>query len=403
MRHPFIIKPQKQHPMINKVSYQVIARKEKKTSDQTVPICLNAFINKQRVVIPLSMKVPLKYWDAKKRCVKTSCPEATFWNADISTVRINVASIITEANARNVKLTRESFRAKLESAISNVDFIQYAFDELDARKGEIKHRTYLQQKSHLAKLKRFKSLIPFSELQASTIKDYERWLYKKGNKVNTVWSALKTFKTYVNLSLMRGFEYPNPFDGYEIKKGYSKKVFLTIPELHKLLEMHDKKEVPEKMRISLLVFLVECFTSLRISDAKQISSDWINDGELSFMPTKTSAIQKTVRFKPSQIAMRLLIELFQEKARTPIKAEQKINDDLKLIAYYAKINKNITNHVGRHTFATTYLTLQGTERGTVQALQHILAHSSIETTMVYVHLVDETINEQIKNFDNEFK
>ena len=402
MIHPLPFSTPKLHPMINQVTCQIIARKEKRNKQGILPIALQAFVNKQRVVIPLYKYIPEKDWDERQRCVKKSNAEAIYHNADIANAKHNVAAIVTDANMKKIKLTASNFRAKLTQSISNSDFIAFAFDELEKRKPELKHSTYLQHKSSLGKLKRFRQSILFSELEQAVILDYERWLKGNGNKVNTVWAALKIFKTYINLALLRGFEFPSPFKDYEIKKGHSRKVFLTISELHQLLNKYRNGKLPERLSISLLVFLIECFTSLRISDIRQINPSWIEDGELQFMPVKTSATQKTIRFKPSQIAMKLLDDLFSYKKHSSIKADQKINEDLKLIALYAEINKPITTHVGRHTFATTYLTLKGKEQGTVHALQKILGHASIETTMVYVHLIDESINNQLKNFDCEF-
>lgn len=404
MLHPRTFTTPKLHLMINQVTYKIIARKEKKNKQGILPVCIQAFVNHQRVVIPLSIYVPEKHWNADERCIKNSHPEAIYWNADIANVKHNAASIVTEANFKKVKLTRENFRAKLTQSISNSDFISFAFEEVEKRAGEIKQSTINQQKSALSKLREFKKTIPFSEIEASTVIDYERWLYKvKKNKVNTVWAALKVFKTYVHLAYKRGFDFPNPFKHYEIKRGATRKVFCTIPELHQLLNKYDSKQLPEALQESLLVFLVESFTSIRISDIRKIERSWIISGEISFEPTKTSSTQKRINFELPLIAIRLLEDLFTLKKNKTLKSDQKINDDLKLIAAHTSINKPLTTHVARHTFATTYLTLKGTERGTVEVLQQILGHYSINTTMIYVHLVDERKNEQLKNFDNEFK
>jgi len=61
------------------------------------------------------------------------------------------------------------------------------------------------------------------------------------------------------------------------------------------------------------------------------------------------------------------------------------------------MNKNITTHVGRHTFGTMAI-----DRGVhVNVLQKIMGHSSITTTMIYVHLTDRRPMEDIsKAFDD---
>jgi site-specific recombinase XerD len=120
---------------------------------------------------------------------------------------------------------------------------------------------------------------------------------------------------------------------------------------------------------------------------------------LEFVAHKTKRYQKTIRFGLSKVALRLLDDFFKLRLTKSIKAEQTINDDLKLIAAYAGIRKSLTTHVARHTFATTFLTLGGD----VVVLKEILGHSRIETTMRYVHVVDKRKTQQMGNFDNKFK
>lgn len=389
--------------MINRVTYSIIARKDKKNKDGVLPICLQAFVNGQRDVIPLYKYVPLKYWDNRQRRVKDSHPEAVVWNREISNARTNAGVIIMNANEKNLALTKEKFRALLTQCVVNGDFVQFALDELEKRKGELKNGTYKQHKSSIKKLSEFRKEIAFSEIELATVIDYESYLKKKGNSINTVATALKNFQTYIKRAYMRGFDFPDPFKFYKIRKGHGRRIFCTVPELHSLLNKYDSHELPVNLQESLLIFLVESFASMRIGDIKRCKRSWLNDGELTFEPSKTEYIEKWISFRPPAIALRLLEDLFKLKDERKIKEEQKINLDLKVIAALCGVNKSLTTHVARHTFATTYLKLKGKDRGTVQALQKILGHTDISTTMIYVHLVDEEINEQLKNFDNEFK
>lgn len=61
------------------------------------------------------------------------------------------------------------------------------------------------------------------------------------------------------------------------------------------------------------------------------------------------------------------------------------NEDLKLLANEAGIDKNMTSHTGRHTFATLMLT-QGVDIYTVAKL---LRHKSLSTTQIYATIIDQ--------------
>jgi integrase len=176
-------------------------------------------------------------------------------------------------------------------------------------------------------------------------------------------------------------------------------VFLSVDELQKLLKLYDNRLLAENLHNSLIVFIVQAFTSLRISDAKLLNENWLNGNELQFMPYKTRRYQKTVSFGLSKVAKRLVDDFIQHKREVKIKAEPKINLDLKLIAAMAGINKRITTHTARHTFATVFLRLGGT----VETLREIMGHTNIMTTMQYVHLIDHQKTEQMGNFDNQFQ
>ena len=76
-------------------------------------------------------------------------------------------------------------------------------------------------------------------------------------------------------------------------------------------------------------------------------------------------------------------------------AEGTMNKVLKQIAVDHQIKKRVTTHVGRHTLATLFIQ----KTADVATLQKLLGHSSITTTMVYVHITDQQINKQMKQFD----
>lgn len=393
----FLLSPPKRYSMINKVTFRVIARGQGAGTD--VSLCAQLFVNKARVVIPLSIYIEDKYFDSAKEIVKINHPECGHYNSIINNARSRAMEILSQANEKNTRLDRETFRARFTTTNSDIDFVKFWQQELESRKGAIEKSTWIQQNASLKKFVEFRSSVPFDMLTTGLIDDYEKFLRKKGNNVNTISAAMKNFKGYINAAIRKGVEIKNPFAHYKIRVGQGRIVFLTIEEQHKLIEMYNKHELQEHLQESLLVYLVQSFTSLRISDARTLSDNWISQGVLEFMPYKTRRYQKYVRFGLSKIALRFIKDFMMLKARKKLKSDQKINDDLKLIAAHGRINKTITTHVARHTFATTYLTIGGS----VEVLKDIMGHSRIETTMRYVHVIDTRKTEQMGNFDNEFK
>ena len=65
------------------------------------------------------------------------------------------------------------------------------------------------------------------------------------------------------------------------------------------------------------------------------------------------------------------------------------------------INKNLTSHVARHTFATTNWLNNG---GTLESLQSMLGHSKIQTTEIYGQITDEKVKSEASLvFSNQAK
>lgn len=383
--------------MVNKVTFRVILRKEKKTK-AGYPVAIQCFVNGARVVIPLSIKVEQKYFDKAREIIKSSHPDHGAFNEIISNARSRAWRILAEANTKDYRLDRESFRSQFTLTVSDYDFVTFWEKEIESRKPLLERGTYNQHVSALRKFKRFRKSMPFDKIDSLLPEDYERFLRKEGNNINTIACAHKNVKTYIKLAIKRGINIINPYNDYKVKKGSGRIIHLTLLEQKMLLEKYATGQLPETLRISVLVFLCQSFTSLRISDIKAIVPSWVQNGELRFTPYKNRRSQKLVSFGLSKIGLDLLQQLFDYKRNGTIKSEQKINQDIKMAAALCGISKRITTHTARHTFATTFLTIGGQ----VDVLQQIMGHSSISTTIRYVHIIDERKTQQMGNFDTEF-
>ncbi|SDM41339.1 tyrosine-type recombinase/integrase [Halarsenatibacter silvermanii] len=73
-----------------------------------------------------------------------------------------------------------------------------------------------------------------------------------------------------------------------------------------------------------------------------------------------------------------------------------VQDMVKRYAEKAGIDKNISPHTLRHTFATDLYR----ETGKIRLVQKALGHADLSTTMIYTHIVDDEMEEALKNFRN---
>lgn len=78
----------------------------------------------------------------------------------------------------------------------------------------------------------------------------------------------------------------------------------------------------------------------------------------------------------------------------PIITNQKLNCYLKEIAEICEINKNLTFHLARHTFATTMTLGKGVP---IESVSKMLGHTNIQTTQIYARITNDKISKDMEN------
>ena len=173
---------------------------------------------------------------------------------------------------------------------------------------------------------------------------------------------------------MRGIENFKPEDG--------KRMYLTIEELRKLVDT--VCEYPNIKR----AFLFSCLTGLRRSDVIRLTwRDVQQQGEFTriiFKQKKTSG-QEYLDITPQAAELMGERGLPDEQIFTDIHSPSCTNEAIKRWVLRAGIDKEITFHCGRHTFAVMMLDL-GTDIYTVSKL---LGHRELSTTQIYAKVLDK--------------
>ena len=77
----------------------------------------------------------------------------------------------------------------------------------------------------------------------------------------------------------------------------------------------------------------------------------------------------------------------------PILSNQKRNAYLKEIATVCGINKELTFHIARHTFATTVTLSNGVS---IETVSKMLGHTNLKTTQHYAKILDKKISEDMQ-------
>lgn len=218
-----------------------------------------------------------------------------------------------------------------------------------------------------------------------------------------------TAKTYADLlNSILNFAYKDGLIQYnpiskidkseKIKAETPERDFLTIEELKRFIEVETRSKLDTKN-----AFLFSCFTGLRWSDVKKLVwSDIIIDENGTVRIKGKTKKTKTLFYNsiPAE-AVKCLPER-KNKAETDavfnITSNAIANYSVKMLAKKAGINKNVSFHTARHTFATMLLT-QGADLYTVSKL---LGHSNLATTEIYAKIIDKKKDEAMNLLNDIF-
>jgi integrase/recombinase XerD len=271
-------------------------------------------------------------------------------------------------------------------------FLTFMEQKIKERKGSVSAGTTEQHENILKKLRAFKAEIIFSDLNLRLLNEYNLHLKTTlKNNHNTRRKEFENLKIFTNLAINAGIRIKDPFKGFTLPEKSDRIIFLVEEELKRLIEYFYKPGIPAHHKRALRGFLFMCFTGLRYSDAVRANRKMMFGDMLILIPNKSRKKGLTVNIPITQEAKNFMNGIGDKLIH--YYTGWQANKYLKQIAALLDINKNITNHVGRHTFATLFL-MRG---GNVVTLQSLLGHSDIHDTMKYVHIVDQYKAEQMKD------
>lgn len=265
------------------------------------------------------------------------------------------------------------------------DFYKFISVKIDSNKKLRAAATTTHHLSYLTKLKEFKPALKFSEINTKLLQDFEEFCKQKGNISNTVWSASKFFKTYVNMAVREGLFKDNPIKNFEGTKYIDpQRLFLTAAEIEKIEVVALNNDNHSSFRNAANWFLFSCYSGLRYSDAAEFEPTKHADGKILLRTVKTGT--------DLSISIHPKLKKVIDRITDTIKSNQDYNRNLKAVANLAGINKPLTSHIARHTFSVQYLD----RGGSMEVLSKLLGHSTIKTTQIYGKITNLRIDAEMQ-------
>jgi site-specific recombinase XerD len=364
-----------------------------KNADGKSPISLHLTGDYKRERISLNINVNPKEWDLKKERLLPLSKENQDTNLILDNIKSKLTAIKTSYRLADRVLTPEALKKEFLNGMPRVRFTAFFDMMLEEEKVLMEPGSYQRYKSVLRKLKLYDDDVTFQEIDHGWFDRFIKHHRGLGNESTTVSANIAAIKKFLALAAKAGIRLSVNLDEIKVGSTRGNRTSLTTAELKRCVGYYFSPYISDSYRLILGYFLVSCMTGLRISDIQSLRRNNFIDNYISFVSKKTKKDQNIQMNMKAREILEHEPLLFEKKF-----ADQHINDELKKIMAVLKIHKKVTFHVGRHTFATSFLRAGGQ----VEKLQLLLGHSDINQTMIYSHIVQADANAEIFLIDSLF-
>ena len=379
-------------------------------------IYLRITYNGKRSEVSTMRKVAISKWDAKANKVIGYTQEAKQTNRQLDIIKNRIYEIYQKfLDDDNYYISAKGIRDEFIGANTNKKLILEMFAEHNQRMEklvgrEFSFRTlqrYKTTKKHLQKfiISNYNSEDLF--LNKIDIKFINSFIYYlKANLELSHNSALKYIaylKKIIRQAYANGWIDKDPFYNFKLRPKSIDKEYLNKEEINILIQKQFSISRLEQVRD---VFIFSCYTGLAYVDVAKLSVNDIIigiDGKrwIKVKRTKTKSLS-SIPLLP--IAERIITKYsslpYDKDQLLPVYSNQKTNSYLKEIADLTGINKNLTFHVARHTFATTITLANGVP---IESVSKMLGHKSLKTTQHYAKILDTKLAEDMNKLQLRFE
>ncbi|MCL1666634.1 site-specific integrase [Elizabethkingia ursingii] len=384
-------------------------KKNKIRTNGTAPIYLRITIDGKAADIAAKRYIEPQKWDGKTHKALGNSQEARTLNVYLKTLEQQVydshyVMLKEDNNVTAVGLKSKLLGTDIEQRML-IPIFQEHNDKVEALVGQDfapgtleRYKTSLKHTQEFINWKYKTSDIDIKAIDHAFIMDYDFWLRSVRKCANnTAVKYIKNFKKIIKLCMAHGWLNKDPFLGYKAKLKAVERPFLSKEEIQ---TMYEKEFVSDRLTQVRDVFLFCCYTGLAYVDVKKLTKSHINigiDGE-QWIFTRRQKTDTSTRVPLLPVAKELVLrydnhpQCVNSNVLFPVVSNQTMNSYLKEIANFCGINKELTFHIARHTFATTVTLSNGVP---IESVSKMLGHTNIKTTQHYAKILDKKVSDDM--------
>lgn len=395
--------------MKTKITLHFYAKSTKVNANGKLPIYVRLTVNGQRLEFSSKKFIEKTKWSSELAKMKGNTEEARSINSYLDMMRSKVLSAEMELLHKEEELSIENFQSILLEKNKNHRMLVPVFQDHNNKMKELIGKKYapgtLQRfevtLNHIQNFLQWKynvNDIRIDKVDHCFITELEFYLRSVKNcSNNTSVKYVRNFRKIIKICLNNDWLEKNPFSKYEGKVIEVDKEFLTEEEIQKI---YTKKFPNARLELVKDIFIFCCFTGLAYIDVQQLRKDHLGIGidgnKWIFKNRQKTDTRSKIPLLP--IAEELIQKYsdhpkcLNEDRILPVLSNQKMNSYLKEIGDVCGIQKEITFHMARHSFATSVTLTNGVP---IESVSKMLGHKSLRTTQHYAKIVDKRVSDDM--------
>lgn len=346
-------------------------------------------------------------WDTKNCKATGRTAQASNLNRLLDNIRANISMHYTrlmdhEGYAMPEKI-KNAFLGIEEKGKTILSYFEQHNEQYKLKVGKsATHKTYTRYELTKERLKHFMkekynlSDMPIKEINVVFIENFYLFIREEHQCTNnTTMKFIQRLRTIIYYAKNTGLVLNDPFSNYKFRFDYVDREILTQEEIDML---YRKDFASNRLTQVRDMFVFSCYTGLSYIDVCELKESHIKmafDNHLWIMTKRHKTnVNSNIRLLdiPKEI-----VEKYKGTQKDglllPVISNQKMNDYLKEIAEVCGIDKKITFHTARHSFATTIGLSNGVP---IETVSKMLGHTNIRTTQIYAKITDLKISNDME-------
>jgi integrase/recombinase XerD len=370
------------------------------------PLNCRITLYKERKQFSTGLFVNPNYWENKIQKVSSLDSNSKFINNQIEQIQLKINNIVLVLQIQDGDFTLENIYSLIKGVEIKKEehILSYYKKYLSKLKRliglEIKESTYnkfVYVCSHLEvflKWKYKKTDYALKELNQQFLDDFDYYLKtEKNQKQITINKTIQRLRAPIKQAISEGYLDRDPFILHKSKKVRKTVIFLTTEELKALEEaiLHQK-------RLSFIqdLFIFCCYTGLAFNEMANLEKKHIQKGfdDINWIQMKREKTQRQISIPILPKAQELINKYSSDSIHIfPPISNQKFNSYMKEISVILGIEKRLTHHTARKTFASTVLLYNDVP---MEIVSELLGHSNMLITQEsYGKIVQSKVSEQM--------